>query len=73
MIVCLCKGVNEREIRATITSGCVTEESIGHSCGAGTDCGSCLETLRELLDERRSHHAPVINSPGMLARHGQLM
>jgi len=58
VIVCVCKGVNEREIRQTITSGCVTEESIGHLCGAGTDCGSCLETLRDLLQERGQHHGP---------------
>jgi len=68
VIVCLCKGVNEREIRETITSGCMTEESIGHLCGAGTDCGSCLETLRELLDERSAHHAPVNRGPGLAQR-----
>ena len=72
MIVCVCKGVNEREIRETITSGCATEESIGHLCGAGTDCGSCLETLRELIDERTAHHAPA-NGTGSLALRGSLI
>jgi len=56
MIVCVCNGVNEREIRRTILHGCSTEESIGRNCGAGTDCGACLETLQELLSERREHH-----------------
>ncbi len=66
MIICVCKGLNEHEIRETITSGCVTEESIGHLCGAGTDCGSCLATLRELLQERQAHHAGS-NRPVALA------
>lgn len=57
MIICVCKGVNEREIRDTIIAGCRTEETIGRRCGAGTDCGSCLETLRELLQTGQSHHA----------------
>jgi bacterioferritin-associated ferredoxin len=58
VIVCVCKGVNEREIRDTITAGCRTEETIGTRCGAGTDCGSCLETLRELLQAGQDHHGP---------------
>lgn len=65
MIVCICKGVNEREIRQSISAGCSNEASIGHRCGAGTDCGSCLQTLRELLEERSAHHAPA---PQTLAR-----
>ena len=56
VIVCVCKGVNEREIRRTIHQGCRTEESIGRNCGAGTDCGSCIEALRELLTDRQTHH-----------------
>ena len=72
MIVCVCKGVNEREVRETITSGCMTEESIGHLCGAGTDCGSCLETLRELLQERSAHHSPT-NGRNALAPNSTLM
>jgi bacterioferritin-associated ferredoxin len=72
MIVCVCRGVNEREVRDTIHAGCATEESIGQRCGAGTDCGSCLETLRELLQDRRAHHAPAPAGSG-LARPLQLM
>ncbi len=64
MIVCVCKGVNEREIRDRIHSGCSTEESIARQCGAGTDCGSCLPLLRDLLRGRSSHHSgPAASSP----------
>lgn len=56
MIVCICHGVNEREVRETITAGCSSAESIRKQCGAGDSCGSCMETLREILLDRRAHH-----------------
>ena len=53
MIVCVCEGVSDREVREAITEGSRTLQDLGRSCGAGTDCASCCMTLRQMLDEHR--------------------
>lgn len=52
MIVCLCEGVNEREVRRTIRGGARTVREVSRQCGAGTGCGMCKLHVRELLRER---------------------
>ena len=42
MIVCLCKGVSDRDVRAAIDSGSQTVRDVGRRCRAGTDCGACV-------------------------------
>jgi bacterioferritin-associated ferredoxin len=51
MIVCLCRGLGERAIRATIARGGDTRERLAAICGAGNDCGGCSPILDALLDE----------------------
>jgi bacterioferritin-associated ferredoxin len=53
MIVCLCRGIGEHAIRATIARGGDTLERLADICGAGADCGGCSPTLDALLDEAR--------------------
>jgi bacterioferritin-associated ferredoxin len=53
MIVCLCRGLPEHAIRATIARGGDTLERLADICGAGSDCGGCAQTLDALLDEAR--------------------
>lgn len=52
MIVCICEGISDREIRGAIGAGCQSIKAIGQSCGAGTDCGQCRSSLREMLSRR---------------------
>ncbi len=54
MIVCLCEGVNDREIRQGIESGCSNVREIGERLGAGAHCGQCRRQLRGLLREQAS-------------------
>lgn len=54
MILCSCFAVTDTEIEAEISAGARTEEQIGDQCGAGTDCGGCSDSIRDLLD----HPAP---------------
>ncbi|MGH7305750.1 MAG: (2Fe-2S)-binding protein [Candidatus Rokuibacteriota bacterium] len=54
MIVCLCRGLGEHAIRATIARGGDTRERLTAICGAGADCGGCSPTLDALLDEVRT-------------------
>jgi len=52
MIVCVCEGVSDREIRAAIQRGADSLDSLGQSCRAGTDCGRCRQHLKGMLRER---------------------
>ena len=56
MIVCLCRGVSDRAVRAVIRAGAETEDEVGELCGAGTCCGGCQPTITELIDEERKSH-----------------
>ncbi len=53
MFVCICERVRECEVRAVILRGARTEDEVGDACGAGTNCGSCLDRICDMLDE---HH-----------------
>jgi bacterioferritin-associated ferredoxin len=50
MLVCICKGLSERQVLSTIESGARTVEEIGRRCGAGTDCGTCEGALEAMLE-----------------------
>jgi bacterioferritin-associated ferredoxin len=52
MIVCLCRGLSDADIRATMAAGADTLPEIGDACGAGTDCRMCCECLVTMLAER---------------------
>lgn len=51
MIVCLCEGVNDREIRQTIASGSSNVRDLTEKLGAGGDCGQCKRQMRGMLKE----------------------
>ena len=68
MIVCLCKGVSSRTILSEVKRGNCTVKGIARSCRAGTDCGSCVRQIRELINSSgsaaRAHDDTVPNVPG---------
>ena len=49
MIVCLCNGVNDRELKVCIDHGHKSIQSVAAACGAGGDCGRCVKTIKALL------------------------
>jgi bacterioferritin-associated ferredoxin len=52
MIVCLCHGVSEKKIRHWVQTGQVSSsKEVGQRCGAGRDCGSCQDQIKEIVDE----------------------
>ena len=51
MIVCSCRGVNDRKIRKAVETGASTIEEVGESCAAGTRCGGCWPVLADLISE----------------------
>ena len=52
MFVCICERVRECEVRTAIRCGARTEEAVGAACGAGTNCGSCLDRISDLIDDQ---------------------
>lgn len=47
--ICACFGVGKNKIIDTIKSGAVTAEEIGLKLQAGTNCGSCVPELKQLI------------------------
>lgn len=58
MIVCICKVVSDRTVKSVIASGARSVEEITAACRAGSGCGSCRETLQNLLDESACSRCP---------------
>lgn len=57
----MCKALRSKEISDLIDSGAKTVEALGLSCGAGTDCGSCVNRLQRLLESQvKKNEAEVI-------------
>jgi bacterioferritin-associated ferredoxin len=61
VIVCLCKGVSDRDIRAAVRQGSASVREVGERCRAGTDCGLCRVDIRELIQkERGGYGSPTV-------------
>ena len=61
MIVCICRGISDREVVEAVRCGARTLEDVSLRCdGAGGDCGSCVAYIARHLDgtcERRPQAA----------------
>ncbi len=55
MILCLCRGVSDHTVRATIGRGAATLDEVVAACRAASDCGACQDAVLDLLDEARRH------------------
>lgn len=51
MVICHCNIVNDRRIRELVAAGAQSVPAIGARCGAGRDCGSCLNAIEDLVNE----------------------
>jgi bacterioferritin-associated ferredoxin len=60
MIVCLCLGVSEHHIEATVAAGATTVGEVSGACGAATDCGACHHLVAALLEDALN----AVCSPG---------
>lgn len=47
--ICSCFGVGRNPIAAAIREGCATPEALGAKLKCGTNCGSCVPELRQLI------------------------
>jgi bacterioferritin-associated ferredoxin len=51
MIVCVCKAVSDRQIRAAVRDGATRLQDLSRQTGLGTCCGKCLPEARSTLAE----------------------
>ena len=51
VIVCHCRAVSDRTIRASIREGATTLDDVAEETGASTCCGGCEPTVTQILDE----------------------
>lgn len=49
MIICLCKSLNERQLRESIASGARSFDELQLETGVSTCCGTCEPSVHELL------------------------
>jgi len=49
MLVCHCNGVSDRKIRRVIRDGATTPGEVARATGAGTCCGGCRATVKQLV------------------------
>lgn len=49
MVLCLCRGVTDREVAEAVQRGASTVAEVRRACGAGMECGTCLADIREHL------------------------
>lgn len=50
MLVCHCKRVNDRTIRAAVESGAKCRGQVAKACGAGTGCGGCIPEVERIIE-----------------------
>ena len=51
MVVCICRRVSDKTIRATIKEGASTVDEVALACRAGTGCGACRPQIADMIHE----------------------
>ncbi|HTQ07001.1 MAG TPA: (2Fe-2S)-binding protein [Polyangiaceae bacterium] len=57
MIVCHCRAVSDRAIRASVREGASSLEAVSERTGAAECCGGCEPMVAEILDEELAARA----------------
>jgi bacterioferritin-associated ferredoxin len=57
MMICHCNGVSDRTVRNAVLAGADTLDQVARACGAGRDCGGCVDAIEEILEV---HAVPVL-------------
>jgi bacterioferritin-associated ferredoxin len=60
MIVCVCKAVSDRQIRAAARDGATCVRDLSRELGLGTCCGKCVPEARKTLATSLAHQHPQV-------------
>jgi bacterioferritin-associated ferredoxin len=55
MIVCVCKAVSDRHIRAAVNDGACCMRDIARDLGVGTCCGKCVPEAKAAIAASLAH------------------
>ncbi len=58
MYVCICNGVTDRDIHRSLESGDRNFRQVSKSLGVASQCGSCEELAREIIEEYKLQASP---------------
>jgi len=67
VIVCHCRAVSDRAIRAVVREGASTCREVARACHAGRMCGGCRPAIAALIDEERTRTEIAVASDGIAA------
>ncbi len=62
MIVCVCKAVSDRHIRAAVKDGATQLRDLTRDLGVGTCCGKCLPEAKSALARCLGQHNAASSS-----------
>lgn len=51
MIICLCEGLSDRDLRKVVRDGATSRWELSVRTGAGRCCGSCRCDLKQIVRE----------------------
>lgn len=54
MYICICNAVTDRAIRRAVSEGASSVREVSLMTGCGTQCGSCVQQVRDILQESRA-------------------
>jgi bacterioferritin-associated ferredoxin len=57
MIVCVCKAVSDRHIRAAVKEGATRLQQVSRQTGLGTCCGKCLPEAKVAMADCLAQHS----------------
>ena len=52
MFACICHAVSDHQVVDAVDAGATTIEAVGDATKAGTTCGTCHDTLEDLIETR---------------------
>lgn len=56
-VICFCQNVTSGMIKDAVDHGAVTLEEVQKITGAGTVCGSCIDRVRQLVEQFAAERA----------------
>jgi len=51
MVICICAGKTEKDVRCAIRAGCKTLRELQEKYNVATDCCKCRATVKQVLIE----------------------
>ena len=60
-LICSCHEVGENQIRKAIIAGCSDHDELGDKLRCGTNCGSCIPELKQLVTLHKNSLADPLN------------